>query len=232
MKRMNIVRSVGMTLLATVLIASVVFAQRGNSPQNQKGGRKQGKFNHQQRGDRPGRRSGREMGLGFFRGDLNLSDEQKTQVQEKSREFQLATEETRLKLRFAQQDLRMAMQQEPVDQAKIDSLWADIAGLRQVQDEARIEQLLELKNLLTDEQLASLQARENAKQELQTLKAEFHGMLLTSGEIDTAKLQELQAEITEKELVLEKERAEKRAARQDDFTKRHGRRKMSKAVKE
>ncbi|MCP4397113.1 MAG: periplasmic heavy metal sensor, partial [bacterium] len=183
-------------------------------------------------GDRPGRRSGREMGLGFFRGDLNLSDEQKTQVQEKSREFQLATEETRLKLRFAQQDLRMAMQQEPVDQAKIDSLWADIAGLRQVQDEARVEQLLELKSLLTDEQLASLQVRENAKQELQTLKAEFHGMLLTSGEIDAAKLQELQAEITEKEMVLEKERAEKRAARQDDFTKHHGRRKMSKAVKE
>ncbi|MCP4396197.1 MAG: hypothetical protein GY801_02650, partial [bacterium] len=68
MKRMNIVRSVGMTLLATVLIASVVFAQKGNSPQNQKSGRKQGKLNHQQKGDRPGRRSGREMGLGFFRG--------------------------------------------------------------------------------------------------------------------------------------------------------------------
>ena len=232
MKRMNMLRSIGMTLVATVFISSLAFAQAGNVQPNRRDGAKQGGIDQKQDA-RVGRRGGdRElMGLGFFLGDLNLSDEQKAQMREKSREFQLASEESRLKLRFAQQDLGAVMRETPVDQAKVDGLWAEIAELRQAEAKVRVDQLLELKSILTEEQLTTLQTQENERQELQDLKAEFRELLLASGEADVATLQELQAKITEKELVFEKERVAKRAARRSDFVQNRVGRSGRKAVK-
>lgn len=220
MKTMNIAGRVGMTLAATALLGSLVFTQAADARGRKMDGKKDGFRQQESRGGRFD--GGKEWGFGFFLGDLNLSDEQKTQMQEKYRESRLAGEETNLKLRFAKRDLGSAMREETVDQAKVDGLWADIAELRQTQAKARIEQLLELKSILTEEQLATLQARENEWQELQALRTEFRELLMASGETDLAKLQELQAKITEKELVLEKERAEKWAASKDEFAQNRG----------
>ena len=229
MKKMTISRRFGMTL-AAVLIGSLVLTQAADARSNKRAGVRKNGFSSQDA--RAGRFLGdRGFGFGSFLGELSLSDEQKTQMQEKYREFRLATEETNLKLRFAQRDLRMAMREQPVDQTKIDDLWVNITELRQAQAKARLDQLLELKSILTEEQLATLQARENERQELQALRSEYRRLLLASGEADVVKLQELQAKITEKELFLEKERAEKRAAFQNDFVQNRGGRRGPRGLK-
>jgi Spy/CpxP family protein refolding chaperone len=150
--------------------------------------------------------------------ELDLSEEQKDQIQQKSRDFQVNTAEIRQKLQFAQQDLRAEMREEPVDQAKVDSLWADITSLKQQIAEVEAELFLEIKNLLTPEQLEKLRESEATAQELRELKAELREILLAPGEPDAAKVKELQAKIAEKEVALQKERVENFVQKMESLT--------------
>ncbi len=196
----------GMTTICVLLISSVVWAhQSGNMISGQKGRGRQMCGEDRRRPDRDG------FGMGINWAELNLTDDQKAQMQEKFREFQTATAELREKMRFARRDVRTVMRQNQVDQAKVDSAWAEIGTLQQQLDEAQTDHMLALRSILTQEQLETIQKNRETRQELQELKAEYRDMLFSSGEIDVEQLKALQAQITEKELALQRDRAEDRA---------------------
>jgi Spy/CpxP family protein refolding chaperone len=87
---------------------------------------------------------------------LGLSKEQKEQIQQKRREFQISTAATREELRFVEQDLREEMGKDPVDRTKIDSVLKNISTLKQQISEAAVQNLLAIKSVLTPEQLEKL----------------------------------------------------------------------------
>lgn len=195
------------------------FQQRpGQMPQGQMPGRGQGNVQRPQ-GHMPqqgpgnaqqpqGRPQNSLMGINVKQ--LELTEEQKTQLQEKARDFQTATAEIRTKLQYTQQDLRAEMRKEEVDQAKIDSLWAEITALKQQIGDAQVDHFLEIKSVLTPEQLEKLQDKgSETARELRDLKEEFQDLLIAPGETDAAKLKALQAQIAEKEIELQKEKAVK-----------------------
>lgn len=88
--------------------------------------------------------------------DLGLSEEQKKQMAQKRREFQVNTASLREQLRFAERDLQAEMAKEPVDRAKIDGFLNNRAALKRQLNEAATQNLLALKGLLTPEQLEKL----------------------------------------------------------------------------
>jgi len=171
---------------------------------------------------------------------LGLSEEQKKQMEQKRREFQVNTAGIREKLRFAEQDLRAETLKAPADRAKIDSLLNEISTMKRQMSEAATQNLLAIKSLLTPEQLEkltnsqvplpkgfeklqltpeqrskiqevlknSMQKNRETAGNLRELKADLRDMLMTSKEVDAAKLKQLQTEIAEKELALEKGRVE------------------------
>lgn len=172
------------------------------------------------------------QGPGFNWKDLDLSDEQRDQIREKTREFQLNTVELRKKLDFAQQDLRKAVAEDAIDQAKVDSLLKEIATVKGQLEDARLQNMLAIKSILTPEQvekLAAQQAERKAKgplseeqrkqieeitkasaetmrtlrDELRDLRDEFQELLMAK-DTDQAKLQQIQGQIAEKEAALEK----------------------------
>ncbi len=200
----------GVFMIGALLFSSVTWAQPGNDDPGQPPF--MGK--HGERGDDgPDRKFGNDFGIRFNLAALNLSEEQMTQLHEQRREFEISTAELRQKMRFAQQDLRMEMRNEPADQAKIDRLWSEISTLQQQLGDAETEHLLALRNILTPEQLAALQQKQDTAQELRELKEAYRELLLSPDTPDAEKLKQLQTQITEKEIALQKERIEKRTER-------------------
>lgn len=151
---------------------------------------------------------GRDAGFGINLAGVELSDEQREQIQQQMRDFQVNTADIRQQLQFAEQDLRQEMRNDPVDQAKVDSLWAKITDLNQKMGEAQVNHMLALKGILTPEQLATIQKNEQVALELQKLRIEQRELLLASGAPDVQRLQQIQAEIAEKEVALQRERFE------------------------
>lgn len=169
---------------------------------------------------------------------LNLTEEQRDQMQQLRQDFQVKTAAAREALRFKQQALRDELEQEPIDRAKIDALTSEVAALKQQIGEAATENLLAIKALLTEEQRAQLSAaqeepfskdfhgakitKEQRAQMKDIMKAsreanrqlaeevrELRGNLreeLLAANPDTAKIEELQGKVAEKELALEKAR--------------------------
>jgi Spy/CpxP family protein refolding chaperone len=181
----------------------------------------QGQGNIQRQGGMPqqqmAQRQGGNVGMGLDLRGIELTEEQKTQMQSIIRDFQIKTAEIRQKLQFAYQDLRTEMQKEPVDQAKVDGLWAEITDLKKTLGEAQANQMLAMKGVLTPEQLETIRTSGQTARDLQALKAELREVLLTEGAPDVEKLQALQAQIAEKEVALEKEKAEKLAERKAEM---------------
>lgn len=159
-----------------------------------------------------------EKGLGLNLAGVELSDDQKTQVQQQMREFQLNTAELRQKLQFAEQDLRREMRNETADQAVIDSLWADIADLKQQFGQARTNHVLALKGILTPEQLATIQENEREAIAVQKLRLEQRELLMASGAPNVQRLQAIEAELAEREVALQRQRAEMLAERFANLT--------------
>ena len=208
----------GIITVCILLISSPVWAQQpGNSGPGQERGKRPVRQNIG-----PARQSDAGFGVGINWTELNLTDEQQAQMRAKRRGFQISTAELQQKLRFARQDLVLAMRQQPVDQAKIESAWAEISTLQHQLGEAETEHILALRSLLTQEQLEAVQKNRETRQELQELKTEYRDMLLSPGKIDIETLKQLQAQITEKELALQKERIENRAERFQALTPEQG----------
>lgn len=215
MKQINIVwKVIGTVAVCTLFIASTGLAQSARMQSQRQSGPNVEK---QQRNRVPGRDFG-GGGMMINWAELDLSEEQKEQMSEKRREFQVNTAEIQQKLQFVQQDLRAEMRKDPVDQAKIDGLWDEITALKQQIGEAEANYFLEVRNLLTPEQLEKLRESEATMQELRELKAELREMLLAPGELDAAKVKELQAKIAEKEVALQKERFETLAQKMKSLT--------------
>jgi Spy/CpxP family protein refolding chaperone len=77
----------------------------------------------------------------------------------------------REQLKFAEQDLREAIIKEPVDRAAIDRLLQEVATLKFRLSEAAVQNLLEIKGLLTPEQINTLiQFQMKLPSELQALQ--------------------------------------------------------------
>ena len=169
-------------------------------------------------GDMQGRQPGGNLGFGLNLAGIELSDEQKDQMRQQMRDFQVNTAEIRQKLQFAEQDLRQEMRNETVDQAAVESLWAEITNLKQQIGQAQVNHILALKGILTPEQLATIQENESTVIELQKLRLEERELLLASGAPDVQRLQQIQAEIAAKEVALERERVENRTERFANLT--------------
>lgn len=105
---------------------------------------------------------------------LGLSREQQDQIAQKRREFQINTAGIREELKFAEQDLRTELIKDPVDRAKIDSLLAEVARLKQDLSVAAAQNLLAIRGILTPDQLEKL-----VEIRLQIPK-EFEGLKLNS----------------------------------------------------
>ena len=213
MKRKNtLVAIVGIAIVCTLGVALVSGAQpKAQFNQRQMPGNRPNMVQPQKSGGDPVRRSGRSLGVRFNLAGVELSEEQKAQIQQLDRDFQVNTAEIRQQLQFVQQDLRSAMRDDPVDQAKVENLWAEITTLKQQLGQAQTNHVLALKGVLTPEQLATIQQNEQTALELQKLRTELRELLLASGAPDVQRLQQIQAEITAKEVALERERVEKMA---------------------
>jgi len=128
-----------------------------------------------QRGERSGPSPGRDQegyeGIRINWKELGLSEEQKEQMLQKRREFQINTAGIREELKFAQQDLQAELKKDPVDRAKIDSVLSDISTLKQRMSEAAVQNLLAIKSILTQEQLEKLaEAQAQLPEEFRQLK--------------------------------------------------------------
>ena len=152
MKRIALFRLVtlGMLIVGMVLFSGQVWAQFGDQGQ-QLPQREIPRVKDRERVPDMG-----EDGIKLNWRALKLTPEQQEQMQQLRREFQINTAGIRQELGFIQQDLRTEMIKEPVDQAKIDSLLNDISGLKQRLNEAAVQNLLDIKGLLTQEQLQKL----------------------------------------------------------------------------
>lgn len=171
---------------------------------------------------------------------LNLSAEQQAKMQDNRREFQINTANIREELKFAEQDLRAAINNEQVDRQKVDALLQNISTLKRKLGDAAIQNLLAIKAILTPEQRekfadlqfrlppeyqklnlmpeqrsqlqktlkASLEKNKNMNAELRTLREDLREMLMAAGEVDAGKLTELQDQIAEKELTMDKARTD------------------------
>lgn len=213
MKRNNtLIAIVGIVTVCTLGFALVGGAQpRAQFNQRQMPGNRPNMAQPQKAGGPPAGKPGGNLSMRFNLAGLELSDEQKTQFQQLGREFQINTAEIRQQLQFAQQDLRSAMRNDPVDQAKVENIWAEITTLKQQLGQAQANHLLALKGMLTPEQRATIQQNEQTALELQKLRTELRELLLASGAPDVQRLQQIQAEIAKKEVALERERIEKMA---------------------
>ncbi|GAK53544.1 P pilus assembly/Cpx signaling pathway [Candidatus Moduliflexus flocculans] len=170
---------------------------------------------------------------------LNLTDEQREKIQQLRRDFQVSTATTREELQFAQQDLRKEMSNAQIDSAKIDALLTQIASAKQKLSEGAVQNLLNIKAILTEEQLqqlaemqeqmpvewrgialtkeqrsqiknilkTSLKANQQLLETIIQLRGELREELFATNS-DTAKVQQLQASIAEKDAALEKARTE------------------------
>lgn len=170
---------------------------------------------------------------------LNLTQEQQDKIQQLRRDFQLNSATTREKLRFAQQDLRKEMGKDQMDRAKIDALLTQIAGAKQKLSEGAVQNLLDIKAILTEEQRqqvadmqeqmpaewrgikltqeqraqikqilnTSRQANQQLAENVRQLREDLRNELFAINP-DTAKIQQIQASIAEKDAALEKARME------------------------
>jgi Spy/CpxP family protein refolding chaperone len=171
---------------------------------------------------------------------LGLTQEQREQMQQLRRTFQVDTAGIRKELQFLRQDLGLEMAKDPVDRAKIDSVLRESAQLKQRLSEAATRNLLAIKGLLTPEQREKLadfqqqlpaelravrldpdqrsqiqeliknsrQANKDLFEELRELKEDLRVLLLSPDGIEMEQLEQLQAQIAEKEFALEKARVE------------------------
>ncbi len=212
-------------------------------------GRNRGLMRRQGMGYGRNRGAMRRQGMGFGQNqgrqrmwliwqDMGLSEEQQSQLWQIQRDFQVNTAAMRAELRYTQQDLRLEIAQDTPDQANIDSLLNEIAGLNEQFSEAETQHFLAIKAILTPEQVEQFAARRQPiprqlealelpdaqrtkigavveesrdkrrelREELRELRDEFHDLLLTSGETDSAKLQQVRSNIAAKDVELEKER--------------------------
>lgn len=104
---------------------------------------------------------------------LNLTQEQQENIQQLRRDFQVNSATTREELRFAQQDLRKEMGKEQIDRAKIDALLTQIANAKQQLSEGAVQNLLDIKTILTEEQ------RQQIADMQDQMPAEWRGIKLT-----------------------------------------------------
>ena len=171
-----------------------------------------------QKGGVQNRQNDRKGGFGLNLAGIELSDDQKAQVQQHMRDFQVNTAEIRQQLQFAEQDIRQEMRNETVDQANVESQWAEITSLKQQIGQAQTNHMLAMKGILTPEQLATIQENERAALDLQKLRLEQRELLLASGAPDVQRLQQIQAQIAQKEVALERTRFENIAERFANMT--------------
>lgn len=87
---------------------------------------------------------------------LGLSEAQKQEMVAKRREFQVTTAGIREELKFFEQDLRTEMAKDPADRAAIDVLLGNIASAKGQLSEAAVQNILDLKGLLTPDQIDKL----------------------------------------------------------------------------
>jgi Spy/CpxP family protein refolding chaperone len=218
-KNTTLIAIVGIAAVCTLGFSLISGAQpKGQANLRQMPGNRENATQFQKKGGAPVRNQGGNAGFGINLAGIELSDEQKDQIQQQMRDFQVNTAEIRQQLQFAEQDLRQEMRNDPVDQAKVDSLWAEITDLKQKVGEAQVNHMLALRGILTPEQLATVQENELVALELQKLRIEQRELLLASGAPDVQRLQQIQAEIAEKEVALQRERFENMAEKFAEMT--------------
>jgi len=217
-RKTTLIAIVGIATVCTLGFSLISGAQpKGQDNLQPMPGNRENAMQFQREGT-PGPVRGRDAGFGINLAGVELSDDQRDQIQQQMRDFQVNTAEIRQQLQFAEQDLRQEMRNDPVDQAKVDSLWAEIADLKQKIGEAQVNHVLALKGILTPEQLTTIQENEHVALELQKLRIEQQELLLASGAPDVERLQQIQAEIAEKEVALQRERFENMAEKFANLT--------------
>ena len=129
---------------------------------------------------------------------LQLSQEQREQMRQKRRDFQVKTAGIREELKFLEQDLRAALQRESADQAALDRLADEMAALKLQLSEAAVQNLLAIKALLTPQQLEKLAdfqtplpAELRGIRLTEEQRAQIHAIMQTSREQNQAAAEEL-----------------------------------------
>ena len=119
--------------------------------------------------------------------ELDLSQEQLTQLKGLRREFQVATAGIRKELALAKEELQTEIRRDDIDREKLEQMVQGISALKQRLSEAATENLLALKGILTQEQREQLAASQQLlPKELRVLqlsdeqKAEIHTLFKQS----------------------------------------------------
>ena len=165
MKRSHIL--IGIVIVSVALLGLQEWSQ--SQPQNPQ---RSGVMRGSQRMGQPEQAPGRsDEGLSINWQLLKLTQEQKQQIQQLRRKFQLDTVTIRKELQSAGQDFQAEMLKAPVDRSKIDELLNNISHLKQQLSEVAVQNLLDIKGILSQDQLDTLiQSQQRIPGELQRLK--------------------------------------------------------------
>jgi protein CpxP len=159
MKRLGKVKTLVIAGLSTVALAApIAIAQQGGNAEQGKGQGQHGKWGgHDGGGEMRGRRGG-HFGGGMFRG-VELTDEQKTRLQQIRQSFGERTKSLREQLRAKHQELRQSEQGGTFNEALATQKLTEAAAIqaRLMAEEFKLRQ--ESLSVLTPEQKTQLEQR-------------------------------------------------------------------------
>jgi len=113
----------------------------------------------------------RKQAIEDFTEELNLTAEQQEEIKQQRSEQLKENKQIHEQLRVKNQQLRKELEKAELDQAKINSLIAEIADLQGQQLRQRVDGVVSMKEILTPEQEAQLKARmEEKRQEMREEK--------------------------------------------------------------
>jgi protein CpxP len=159
------------SLSSIVLVASVAFAQTGNTQDTQEKAR--GEWRGQ--GKRGGHRGDQRGGFGGLRGggmfhNLNLTDDQKARMKQIRQGFGERTKSLREQLRAKHQELRQANESGTFNEALATQILTQEAGLKAKLMGEQFKLHQEMLTVLTPEQRTQM---EQARAQMKAKRAEF-----------------------------------------------------------
>ena len=168
MKKLGKIQTLAIAGLSAIALATpIVLAQNGTGGDK---GRQHGEWQGRGGGDAEGPRGG-HFGGGMFR-DLNLTDDQKTKLQQMHQSFDERTKPLREQLRAKHQELRQAESGTTFDEALATQKLTEAAAIeaKLMGEEFRLRQ--DMLSVLTPEQKTQLeQRRQQFEQKREQFKA-------------------------------------------------------------
>jgi len=143
-------------LLVTAIVAGDAFAYFGCDTKGQRDSRHKDKIE-------------------AIKKDLNLTADQEKALKESKEAFRVQAKDLRLKLKEKRQLLQAELSKPGVTRQQVEPIVAEIKALQSDTIEQKVNGILKIKEILTPEQFAKLQAKKEAKHKPGNMKRGYKG---------------------------------------------------------